>query len=131
MAVGLDEPRGGTPSDKDRKIRSVYPWGTAWPPPLGAGNYYPSLKVDEFASTSPVGSFAVNKFGLFDMGGNVWQWCEDFYNGSFGAPVTRGGAFDVGSPDYLLSSVRYDHVAIARYGIIGFRVVVVVSPPSP
>lgn len=56
-----------------------YPWGNAWPPPKSAGNFDPSLGVDEYVNTSPCSSFRPNDFGLCDMGGNVWQWCEDWY----------------------------------------------------
>jgi hypothetical protein len=38
-AVGLSEPKAGTPESKNTQILNVYPWGKQWPPPTGAGNY--------------------------------------------------------------------------------------------
>jgi len=78
VAVGLLSEPGNTPLAKDSKIK-VYPWGTQWPPPAGAGNYCgEESKVrtkffiegykDDYVYTNPVGSFAANQFGLYDMG---------------------------------------------------------------
>ena len=67
-----------------------FPWGTNWPPPKDSGNYadrssielVPSLLPsydDGFPSTSPVGSFKPNALGIYDGGGNVAEWVNDFY----------------------------------------------------
>ena len=127
VAVGLNEARGGTPKEKDGKITNVYPWGAGFPPPRGAGNYAKSLNVDDFDNTSPVGSFAANKFGLFDMGGNVWQWCEDFHDGTGGRRVQRGGSWFYFTPQTLLSSYRNLSSPGIRYDTVGFRLVLLVG----
>ena len=125
VAVGLTEASGGTPKDKYMKVAGVYPWGTTWPPPDGAGNYGSSLKVDTYEYTSPVGSFSANRFGLYDLGGNVWQWCEDFYDGQSGSRVLRGGSWYYYDPVILLSSCRFNHTPDGRYYNFGFRCVLV------
>lgn len=131
-AVGLSGEREGLPADKDSKIK-MYPWGKNWPPSGGAGNFadrtahvaFKSLPAltdydDGFATTSPVGSFSSNQFGLFDMAGNVWQWCEDAYDRSGKSHVVRGGSWRTGDARSLLSSHRLP-TPDGRDSNLGFR----------
>ena len=125
VAVGLGKEKGNTPKEKNRGIKDVYPWGKEWPPPVEAGNYAKSLKVDNFEYTSPVGSFAVNKLGLHDMGGNVYEWCEDKYRPTNAFRVLRGASWFSGGPGILLSSYRFGDAPGVRGSFVGFRCVLV------
>ena len=109
VAVGLGKEKGDTPFEKDRIMgdSGVYLWGKGFPPPKGAGNYRQSLNVDNFDGTSPVGSFAANKFGLYDMGGNVWEWCEEWCDPAEKVGrVLRGASWSANHQISLLSHHR-------------------------
>lgn len=110
--IGDQEDAAVLPSEKSGKIAG-YSWGPSWPPPKGSGNFageetnvilasdkgkYDITKVitgynDGFVYTSPVGNFAANPFGLFDMGGNVQQWCEDWHDNDRKKGVARGASW--------------------------------------
>lgn len=73
-----------------REKRARYPWPGSYPPVAVSGNYgdqaaasilpvvIPSYN-DGFAVTAPIASFAKNQAGIFDLGGNVSEWCHDYY----------------------------------------------------
>jgi formylglycine-generating enzyme required for sulfatase activity len=145
QAAGLPEERGATPEKRDGLIRD-FPWGKAWPPPPNAGNFadekykkvVPSSgggKVtsipgyqDGFAYTSPVGAFPPNKFGLFDMTGNVWQWMDDSYNGGTQRKdwgVLRGGSWGTSNKEELRLGYRNVMAREESDVVFGFRVVIV------
>ena len=126
VAVGLGKEVGDTPEAKDGGIKDVYPWRKEWPPAVGAGNYRGTLNVDNYEYTSPAGSFSANKLGLHDMGGNVYEWCEDWYDPAAKAyRVLRGASWDRLSPGNLLSSYRYGGTPGGRDDNVGFRCVLV------
>jgi formylglycine-generating enzyme required for sulfatase activity len=91
---------------------------------------------DKFAFTAPVGSFASNGFGLYDMLGNVWQWTADPWHDNYrGAPddgsawttgghdaarVLRGGAWS-SYPWYVRAGTRSYGPAGFRSNFYGFR----------
>ena len=91
---------------------------------------------DGYDYTAPVGSFAPNAFGLYDVIGNVWEWTQDCWNGSYaGAPsdgsawqsgecdrrVLRGGSWFF-NPWFLRSAYRCGIATDYRFNYFGFRV---------
>ena len=132
-AVGLPPETGATPEDRDMGVPDVYPWGNQWPPPAGAGNYageetqteipIPDYN-DGYPNTSPVGKFRVNAAGLYDMGGNVWQWVADSWNGENLAKTLRGGSWYNGAIQLSLqSSCRISSSPDTLHDTYGFRIV--------
>jgi serine/threonine protein kinase/formylglycine-generating enzyme required for sulfatase activity len=142
-----------------------YPWGDQWPPPKGAGNFADdsfakSLPVETWhtvskgyddgaARTSAVTAHTQNWLGLYDMSGNVWQWCEDEYQASMNSAEAlekypflkneRGsddtalrlmrGASWASSNEFTLRSSYRDSLPAARHlDHVGFRCVLAAGP---
>jgi formylglycine-generating enzyme required for sulfatase activity len=137
--------------------QTAYPWGDdiklngkAMANCKGCGSQWDAKQ------TAPVGSFPPNAFGLYDMVGNVWEWTEDCFNGSYkGAPadgsawtnegacnalrlelpgltgrqdrVVRGGSWSL-DPGYLRSANRGWFSHDPRGRTVGFRVARTLNP---
>lgn len=127
IGIGEMEDASASPKDKNGKI-FYYPWGDAWPPPQGIGNYNSNPALDSFVFTSPVGSFPADRNGLYDLSGNVWQWCEDLFGAYAFTRVARGASWLVDDGWYLRSSCRVECDQRSRdTQSFGFRCVLVVS----
>lgn len=140
FAAGLDREEGATPEARDMGVTNVYPWGTTWPPPAKVGNYtgteagaeagIPGYE-DGFIWTAPVGSFAANRYGLYDMGGNAWEWCMDWWNKEQRSRVLRGASwYNGGLKLSLLTSCRICGEPGSSTDNYGFRVVLAADDTS-
>ena len=144
-AVGLTSEQGGSPAERNQRNKVDYPWGIGFPPRGKAGNYadttfhekFPSVQdqwledyADGFATTAPVGSFPPNEFGIYDLGGNVSELCEDWFDASQKEHSVRGAKFNLASWRSLLSSSRHHVLPTFRAFAGGFRCVLELEPAS-
>lgn len=105
----------------------LYPWGDEIDP--SRANY------DNRGGTTPIGSYAPNAYGLYDVAGNVWEWVADWYDAKYYAtsPLTnptgplhgttrvlRGGAWLL-FPQFCRVAYRFREGPDFRFNLIGFR----------
>ena len=132
---------------RDNRVSAKYPWGQRFPPPDRSGNFADQSARDLLAATlkdyndgypvsAPAGQFAASPQGIFDLAGNVAEWCHDFYSIYSYKPdkittnptgpadgrhhVVRGSSFKHGGISELRSAYR-DYSDDQRVDL-GFRV---------
>ena len=141
-----------------------FPWGSQWPPLDNTANlagventndveFLHSLIKnyhDGFARTSPVGTFPENPRGLFDMAGNLQEWCSDWYRKEMNTPerlakhgilnqdgggqtyrLLRGSAWSDRDPGRIASNTRFGWSPQFRQATVGFRVVLALETNLP
>lgn len=113
--------------------KTRYPWGNE--PGKNKANFDGSGSQWSKQQTSPVGNFAANAFGLYDMIGNVWEWVQDTWHDNYqGAPddgrawekskgsrVVRGGSWILDSGDCRAACRSWNSPVVRNDGL-GFRV---------
>ena len=109
--------RGGL---KDKE----YPWGDEESIAREYANFEGVLGRDQWdETTAPVGSFRPNGYGLHDMAGNVWEFCEDWYSEDKEYRVLRGGSWFDDSINLSVWFRGYGTPTYTGYEGVGFRCV--------
>jgi formylglycine-generating enzyme required for sulfatase activity len=114
-------------------VGKKFPWGDA--DPHGHADC-----ANPDGSPKPVGSFAPNAYGLYDMAGSMWSWCEECYEQVVREDrakmcyddarkhemprnaICRGGSFKTADPMAMYCAYRHEDPTDSRFDCIGFRV---------
>ncbi len=113
----------------------TYPWGNErnpdnqWLTNIWQGEFpIENTAADGFSGTAAAGSFPPNQFGLFDMAGNVWEWCSDFYQPDYYSrsplrnPHGPDKSFDPQEPGIIKRVQRGGSFMCSEQYCVGYRV---------
>ncbi|MBL9144834.1 MAG: protein kinase [Verrucomicrobiaceae bacterium] len=143
VASGMPAETEPTPEKRNKALQgTVHPWGNAWPPPANFANYagteardanWPAAWLslpeqnDAWSRSAPVMQFPPTSTGLYDVWGNVWEWCDSAPNVHSVEMTLRGGAWVEGGYKALMRMDfrRFERPTV-RESCMGFRCVLVV-----
>jgi sulfatase modifying factor 1 len=113
----------------------VYPWGNdrnpgdRWLQNIWQGEFpVQNTGADGFEKTAPVKSFPPNDFGLYEMSGNVWEWCADYYQPDYYAscslrnPAGPASSHDPQEPGIIKRVQRGGSFMCSEQYCVGYRV---------
>jgi formylglycine-generating enzyme required for sulfatase activity len=135
-AAGLRNEPGALPAERSERVKA-YVWGSG-PLRENAANYAGAEAVagapadwttiarfrDSAPRTAVVPAFGPNARGIYDLGGNVWEWCQDRFNKTTNWRVLRGGSWATSKANELLLSFRRGYDPNFRHDDVGFRCVI-------
>jgi serine/threonine protein kinase/formylglycine-generating enzyme required for sulfatase activity len=135
-AAGLINEPGATPEDRSERVKASI-WGSG-PLPGNAANFAGAEAAagappgwatiagykDAAPRTCIVPGYGPNARGIYDLGGNVWEWCLDRFNRTTTWRVLRGGSWATSRPEELLLSFRRGYDPNFRHDDVGFRCVI-------
>lgn len=135
--AGLDNENGATPFERGFEAPAHFPWESDDPVYSNRGNYFTPSSAgvdndfqgmkDRFYTTAPVARFEPNRYGLYDVGGNVWEWVSTpFYpepaKGHKGSYMARGGGWRTINLEQMKTGYRINPPA--GHPEIGFRCII-------
>jgi len=119
---------------RGRLERQPYVWGNEltpenkWRANIWQGRFpNENLATDGFKGTAPVASYMPNGYGLYDMAGNVWEWCADWYHPEYYAQSPRenpkgpGASFDPDEPGMAKRVIRGGSYLCSDLYCTGYR----------
>jgi len=120
---------------RGRRRGAAYPWGDElqpdgkWRQNIWQGEFpIRDTGEDGFTRTAPVKSFPANDFGLYEMTGNVWEWCADYYQPEYYAtsplknPLGPAFSHDPQEPDIIKRVQRGGSFMCSDQYCVGYRV---------
>jgi len=104
-------------------VGKEFPWGDSEAVARDYANYDGTGGKDKWEYCAPVGSFKPNGYGLYDMAGNVWEWCQDRSDSDKTRRVLRGGSWCNYTYNLRAASRNYGYPSCSNDLYFGFRCV--------